>query len=220
MPVLENTDKIQSQDETSKPQADVNVDPQGEPTTPAAAIEPSKEDSEKKIQAAVQNHVELRKKAEEEARIASEEKAKALAELQALQAEVTTERESRLKETIISKVERSNLPEGLKQRAIKDPVKWVLANVDNAPQKENIAEVAKFVSENLGGLVNQLEKELGVENSPRRFVDSDNSSLNTPSQTISVESVKKMSPYEIDRLMDKDPNLKKSLLNAGGKSEF
>lgn len=200
-----------------------NVDTKDNSTTNAPnPPEPPKDNGEPKddanVQQAIQKHAELRKEAEAKAAEAQEKLQKAEEEKQNLLNQIEENKRKGLESSVKSRIEKSNLPDGLKARIAKDPVKWVLSNADNAPQdQQNVDDTSKFVSENLDNLVTVWERELGVTTSPRStFVDSDNASIQTPGKTISVDDLKKMSPYEIQRL---PKEVKEKLLNAGSKVE-
>ncbi len=224
----DNKDKLPG--ETSKDDAPVNVNPapgdkpeEGNPTTDTPTPpEPPKDRDESKdkvnVQQAIQKHAELREKAEAEAKEAKEKLEVSEKEKTDLLAKIEANKRENLESAIKNRIASSNLPDGLKARIAKDPVKWVTTNADSAPQDQNVDSTTKFVSENLDNLVKTWETELGVTTSPRTtFVDSDNASIQTPGKTISVDDLKKMSPYEIARL---PKEVKEKLLNAGSKVEI
>lgn len=232
----DNKDKLPG--ETSKDGESVNVNQDGKdagdkkPTDTADGDsttvvpnppEPPKDNGASKddanVQQAIQKHAELRRKAETDAAEAVEKLKVAEEEKQALLKQIEESRRKSLESSVRNRIDKSNLPDGLKARIAKDPVKWVLSNADNAPQdQQNVDDTSKFVSENLESVVKVWETELGVANSPiATFVDSDNASIQTPSKTISVDDLKRMSPYEIQSL---PKETKEKLLNAGSKVEI
>lgn len=212
--------------ETSKDDDPVNVNPDDagnsttvDPTPPEPPKGDDKSKDEVNTQAAIQKHAELRQQ-EREARLEAEKKLQeAEEEKKNLLGQIEANKKSNLDNSVKSRIEKSNLPAGLQARILKDPVKWVLSNVDGAPQDlTNLDEVSKVVSESLNVVVKEWETELGVTNSPiATFVDSDNSSIQTPGKTISVDDLKKMSPYEIQAL---PKEVREKLLSAGSKVEI
>ena len=202
--IIENKDT--TVDETSKPDAGLNVE---QPTSPAKATEPSK-DTEN-VQKAVQDQVKLRKEAEEKAMKANLAADEAKKQLQEREAELIETKKQGIIKDIKARLDKSVLPQAYKDRIVKDPVKWFLAHTDSKAETWEQAE--KLVAGELDGLVGSLEKELIVatpQNKP--FVDTDNPQYTTPDGKISVEKLRKMSPYDIAKLPE---DVKQQLRKAG-----
>lgn len=207
--------KNQTQDETSKanidPALNVNPSDDGKSTsTDPKPTEPSKAPDNDGVQAKIQEHVELRKKAETEAEAAR-------AEAKKLQEKNEALRREKAEILVKTRIEKSNLPQTLKDRAFKNPLKFVVGNSTKAVNETNFDEVEKLVTEELDGLVGGLEKDFGaaVTSFPvNTFVDSDNVPSGTPGKTLSQGTLSKMTPYEIANLPEE---VKQELRKAGGK---
>jgi len=221
-------------DETSKDKDPVNVNPaegekpaEGNPTTNSPApTEPSKDKDPSKdgenVQQAIQKHAELREKAEKEAAEARANAEAAREEAEEARAQLQEAEKKSVESAIKQRITNSNLPKPIKERILKDPVNGLSAFDPTAPRDTaNVADVSKYVSERLDDVVGGLEAEFGQIKSPKStFVDSDNASIPTPGKAISQADLKKMSPYEIQEAMRKNPALAEQLHNAGGKAEF
>ncbi len=232
--MFELTEEIKLPDETSKDKDPVNVNPaegekptEGNPTTTAPSpTEPSKNNDSPKgdenVQQAIQKHAELREKAEKDAQEAKEKAEAAQKEAAEARQRLQEVEKQNVENAIKSRVEHSNLPKPIKERIMKDPVNGLSAFDSTAPKDAtNVTEVSRFVSERLDDVVGNLETEFGAIKSPKNtFVDSDNASITNPGKTISQADLKKMSPYEIQEAMRRNPALGEQLHNAGGKAEF
>lgn len=232
---LEDKEKKNLPDETSKADEPLNVNPDtsGNPTsTDSKPTEPSKDTQPKdeNIQKAIQEHAELRKKAEEARAKAEEEatKAKEEAEKARQEAKLAKEeadkarveiRKDKAEMQIKDRIKNSNLPNAMKERALKDPVRWLIANAEQVSEKPTWDEVDSLIGSELDGLVETYEREFGVRTSPKHtFIDVDNApTIVTPSKTLSRLDISKMTPYEIASL---PPETLAELKRAGSKVEI
>lgn len=227
---MENKAKI---DETSKDDAELNVNPvlpdTGNPTSPEQKPTEPSGDSEKNTQEAVQKHAELRKKAEEEKAKAEQDAADANKRAEDSTREANRLKKEKVENMIASAIKDSKLPEGYRNNRIgKDPMKWFFAHAENVPKEISWDDAEKLVTEQLSGLVSGLESDLHVggkkEEVPadpsKTFTDTDNSPAPGQQPTkgnITVESLAKMSPYEINALPDE---IKTQLAQAGNKIDL
>lgn len=238
-----NDNDLPKVDETSKADDDLNVTPDlpdtGKPTSSDnGSTEPSDADGsdgdgnnadDANVQAQIQKHAELRKKAEEEAeqlRKENEElrKAKEAADAER-EREANRQKRDKVAALIKDAVEKSSLPKGYVQNRVgKDPVNWFLAHQSDLPEKMTWDEVMSLASDKISDLVSGLEKDLHVSPStdPQtpQFTDPDNAPAQqqTPSSgALTMDDIKKMTPYEIANLPDE---IKSQIAHAGEKLEL
>ena len=192
--------------EPSKPNDEVNVEPGKDPvqptTTPAAA-EPSKDDPTKEDhQKAIQKHAELRKKAEDDALKAREEAETAKKAAEESETKLANLRKEKAEIQIKNRIQNSNLPESMKEKALKDPVKWLVAqNTDKVPESPTWDDIDKLINTELDGTVTGYETDFGRKPSPKAtFIDLDNAPANAPGKEISRSKLAGMTPYEIAKL--------------------
>lgn len=217
------SDKTLEQDKTSKPNDPLNVIPSesdGKSTSGDQATDMSGGDSDN-TQAAVQKQVELRRLAEEKAEKLAEEKRELEEARQKDQLELRTEREARIKSALTSKIQNSSLTQTVKDRFLKDPVKYFIANQSES-KEWTWGDVASAVDnvETLNGWLKDIEGTYGVQTNQTSpslkdtFVDRDRPNDNTPSDgELTIDRIKKMTPYEINKL---PLDVKNQLKEAGG----
>lgn len=223
----DNTNNTQQNtNETSKVTIDLNVIP-GQPgnstSQPSKPTEPSGGDgSDANTQAAVQKHVELRKQAEE---TAANEKKRA----NELQMENIRLKKEQYSSAILNRIKSSKLPESYRKRIEADPVKWLSAHANGMPENATWDDFGKVVTEQLDGIVSGLEVDLGFEkpndsndqsNKKSSFTDSNrtpNGGQSSNDGKITLDQVKKMSPYELANLPDE---VKQQLMHSGDVMEI
>lgn len=208
-------------DKTSKPNDALNVTPtNGESTSDNKATEVSSGDAN--TQAAVQKQVELRQKAEADAEEARKKAEEAEEARQKAEAEAKSIKEERIREKLANRIQSSNLPQTVKDRFSKDPVRYFIAN--QAESKEwTWGEVADAVGnvETLDAWMKDIEGTYGVASNPNNnpsakdtFVDSDKPNTSTPSDgELTPDRIKNMSPYELAKLPE---DVRNKLKEAGG----
>lgn len=212
-------------DETSKVDASLNVNPDNTGKSTSEGDKPTEPSNtngseDANVQAKIQEHAELRKKAEEELKLAQEKLSALEEENKTLKGQNFDTRKQSAETRINTALSSSKLPKAYLERVKKDPVKWLLAHADSDLQNPSIEDVENLISENLGGLIGSLEKELGVFNTPSNprdtFVDTDNApAMSTgDGQPLSVDAVKNMTPQEYAKLPEET---KKQLREAGSK---
>lgn len=197
------------QDTTSKPNEVLNVTPVDSTEKPTSTDKVSDMSSSgDNSQAAVQKQVELRQKAEQEAEKLRLEKQEAETARQKAEELLRTERESRIKSTLENRIQNSNLPQTVKDRFVKDPIKFFIANQteDKSWTWDDVANQVNNV-DSLNMWMKDIEGTYGTQNfnQPQTkkdiFVDSDKPVDRSPSDgQLTLERIKAMSPYEISRL--------------------
>jgi len=194
-------------DETSKADEPLNVEPEkkpGEPTSESKPTEPSKEEPVKTEdpQKAIQKHADLRKKAEEDAEVARKEAEIAKKAAEESETKLANLRKEKAEIQIKNRIQNSNLPESMKEKALKDPVKWLVAqNTDKVPEKPTWDDIDTLINTELDGTVTGYETDFGRKPSPKStFIDLDNAPASAPGKEISRSKLAGMSPYEIAKL--------------------
>lgn len=192
-------------DKTSNPNEALNVTPTGEQPT---STNKETEISTANTQEAVQKHVELRQKAEREAEEARKVKEEAEKARQESENRYKEERSKRLSSTLASRIENSRLPQKVKEKFKSDPIKHFIAN-QNEDKEWSWEDIAATVDnvDNLNQFIGDMEGTYGVESSTtttttkpsENFVDKDTPTTPSDGQ-LTVEKIKKMSPYEIAKL--------------------